>query len=112
MLADMVQRALADRVEVEVRARFGNRRQMVARLNDLHPDLVVIALRRGEDDSIGRATLEALPRAIVVAISNDLHNASVFSMRPHRTVLSGFSRRRLAAHVARLTRISILRRTI
>jgi DNA-binding NarL/FixJ family response regulator len=106
MLADMIQRALEERLEIETLAEIRSRHRIADRLRELRPDLVVIGLRRNEDDRVGRTILQALPGATVIAISNDLRQAFVHTMQPHRTVLDDFSRSALAAQVAQVaTRI-------
>ncbi len=101
LLADIIQRALRARVEVRTVARITTRYQITTRLRRWKPDLVLIRLRRGEDDSIARSIVEALPQATVVAISASIRHAYVYEMRPHRTVLANFSRGDLLEHVSR-----------
>jgi DNA-binding NarL/FixJ family response regulator len=100
LFSDLVERALSDRVKVKIVANVPSRSQIPAQLRRLHPDLVVVRLRRGEDDRIARSILRALPGAIVIAISANAKQAYVHEMRPHRTLLIDLSRNDLIEQIS------------
>jgi DNA-binding NarL/FixJ family response regulator len=91
LLADIIRQALAGHVGIEIVAEISRRNRLHARLRALQPELVLIGLRRVEDDTIGRSILAALPRARVIALSNDARSAYVYEVRPYRTELQDFS---------------------
>ena len=101
LLADIIQRALRGRVEIRTVARITTRHRITMRLRRWRPDVVLIRLRRGEDDSIARSIVEALPQATVIAISPGIRHAYIHEMRPHRTVLANFSRGDLIEQILR-----------
>jgi hypothetical protein len=91
LFADIIRQVLADRVAIEFATEIRHRKRLEARLLTLQPELVLIGLRRGEDDTIGRTILGTLPRAKVIAFSHDASTAYVHEMRPHRTEQRDFS---------------------
>jgi hypothetical protein len=91
LLADIIRQVLAGRVAIEFAAEIRHRKRLEARLLRLQPELVLIGLRRGEDDTIGRTVLGTVPRAKVIVFSHDASNAYVREMRPHRTELQDLS---------------------
>jgi DNA-binding NarL/FixJ family response regulator len=91
LFADIIRQALAGHVAIEVVAQIRRRNRLEARLRALQPELVVVGLRRGENDAIGVTILAALPQAKVIVVSSDVRNACVYEVRPHRIQLRDFS---------------------
>jgi len=91
LFADIIRQMLAGRVAIEFAAEIRHRKRLKARLLTLQPEFVLIGLRRGEDDTIGRTILDTLPQAKVIAFSYDASSAYVHEMRPHRTELQDLS---------------------
>jgi hypothetical protein len=91
LLADIIRQVLVGRVAMEFTAEISDRKRLQSRLVALQPEFVLIGLRRGEDDAIGRTILNTLPRARVIAFSYDARSGYVHEMRPHRTELHDFS---------------------
>ena len=59
------------------------------------PILTLIVLQQGELHQISCPLLEIVPRAMVIAFSNEWRNAHVHEMRAHSTMLANVSPRRL-----------------
>ena len=91
LFADIIRQVLAGRIAIEFAAEIRHRKRLEVRLLRLQPELVLIGLRRGEDDTIGGTILGTLPRAKVIAFSHDARNVYVHEMLPHRTELPDFS---------------------
>lgn len=97
LLADVIRRVVAGHVAIEIVAEIRHRSRLEARLRALRPELVLMGLRRGEDDTIAHAILAALPQARIIAFSSDVRVAYVHETRPHRTELQDFSTEALFA---------------
>jgi hypothetical protein len=95
LFADIIRQVLAGHVAIEIVAEIRWRNRLEARLRALQPEL--IGLRAGEDDTIGRSILGALPRAKVIAFSSGAGTAYVHEVRPHRTELQNISTEALFA---------------
>ena len=100
LFADLIRQVLAGHVAIEIVAEIRSRNRLEARLRALQPELVLIGLRAGEDDTIGQSILGALPRAKVIAFSSDAGTAYVHEVRPHRTELQNISMEALFAFVS------------
>jgi DNA-binding NarL/FixJ family response regulator len=90
LLRDIITALVQDHAPVTILAQFTSRRAAV-RLALLAPDVVIVGLRLGESDAIGRKYLAQIPAAKIVAISSDGRNAFVHEAPSRRTVLRGVS---------------------
>ena len=105
-LRDIVTTLAEDRLPFNIVADLDRRCAVAAALEVLAPDLVVVGLRAGETDDVGRDILSRIPSARVIAISDGGRNAYVHEMCASRTVLLDVSAEALAAAiVAPLPRI-------
>ena len=95
MLGDIIKTLLANQFTVNLVARLDTRAEMEQRLPLVSPDLVIIGLLGGEDDTIGRTLLALVPLAKVIVLSSDGRNAYVHEMRAHRSTLMDVSPPRL-----------------
>jgi hypothetical protein len=71
LLGDIIRRVTEGRVSIDIVAVIESRDTMTERLRALAPELILIALDGGEDDSIAAALADALPGARVLALSHD-----------------------------------------
>jgi DNA-binding NarL/FixJ family response regulator len=97
LLTDIVIEVLSHRIDFELIAEVDTRDNLVERLRSLRPDIVIVGLFDGETDEIGSLILSAMPTIKVLAITSDQHDAFLYEMRPHRTVMSKFSLETLIA---------------
>jgi DNA-binding NarL/FixJ family response regulator len=105
-LRDIITTLAEDRLPLNIVADLDRRVDLAAALESLLPDLVVVGLRAGETDDVGRDILSRIPTARVIAISDGGRNAYVHEMCACRTVLLDVSAEALAAAiVAPLPRI-------
>jgi len=105
-LRDIIATLAEDRLPLNIVAELDRRVDVAAALESLLPDLVIVGLRTGETDEVGREILSRIPTARVIAISDGGHNAYVHEMCAWRTVLLDVSAEALAAAiVAPLPRI-------
>jgi DNA-binding NarL/FixJ family response regulator len=81
-------------------ANLDHRSDIAAALELWAPDLVVVGLRSGETDDIGRDILSRIPTARVIAISYGGRNAYIHEMCACRRVLLDVSAEALAAAIA------------
>ena len=91
LLSDIVRELLSEKADLHVVDQIGDREMLTERLPKLQPDLVVIGLRNGEGDDIGRLVLQVVPNGKVLAISNNWRDAYLLEMRLHRSRLLDFS---------------------
>jgi hypothetical protein len=96
LLSEILAEVASKRVQLKVIAQI-ERDALTEQLPVLAPDLVLIGLRSGETDEIGSIVLKLVPGARVLVLSNDVHDAYLHEMRPHRTVLRNFSQAHLVA---------------
>jgi DNA-binding NarL/FixJ family response regulator len=91
LLCDIISQVAAERAPIDIVARLDNRGRLELRLQTLAPDLVLIGLCPGEDDSIALSFRNALPRAKVIALSHDIRHAYLHVSHRHGTVLNDLS---------------------
>jgi len=105
LLTDIIEHSLIGHIALHVVARFDNRDFSEETLRSVRPDLVLIGLRPGESDAVGRSLLALIPAAKVIAFSSDARHGYIHQMRAHRaviinispqTLIKGILRRRLA----------------
>ena len=94
-IIDIVTTLLTDKAALNIVARLDDRAEVQERLRALHPDLILMGLRNGENDNIARALLACLPSTTIIALSGDGRNAFLHEMRPHRRALRNISPRLL-----------------
>jgi len=68
-----------------------SKRPPLGRLKLLAPDLVIVGLRRGEDDTIGQRYLAELPSARVLVVSADAREAFLYRAPARRIILDNVS---------------------
>jgi DNA-binding NarL/FixJ family response regulator len=95
IFGDIIKALLADHFTLDVVGQFDGRAEAEKQLPLISPDLIIIGLRKGESDAIGRTLLAVAPLAKVIVLSNDGRNAYVHEMRAHRLVLADVSPRAL-----------------
>ena len=91
LLGDIIKTSLTDHFTLDVVARLDSRAEIEKQLPLVSPDLVIIGLLGGEDDTIGRTLLVVVPLAKVIVLSSDGRNAYVHEMRAHRSTLTDVS---------------------
>lgn len=91
LLGDIINQLVAVRVPIEIVARLDTRDRLAQRLQILAPDLVLIGLREDEGDAIALSLRNTLPRAKVIALSHDGHQAYLPVPHRHRTTLIDLS---------------------
>jgi DNA-binding NarL/FixJ family response regulator len=96
LLSEVLVEVASKGIQLRVIAQI-ERELLAEQLPLLQPDIVLIGLRIGETDEIGSAVLQLVPGARVLVLSNDVHDAYLHEMRPHRTVLRNFSPANLLA---------------
>jgi DNA-binding NarL/FixJ family response regulator len=99
-LRDIVTTLAETCLPLSIVANLDRRGDVAAALELWAPDLVVVGLRAGETDDVGRDILSRIPTARVIAISDGGRNAYVHEMRACRTVLLDVSAEALAAAIA------------
>lgn len=90
LLRDIITALVQERTPVTILTQFASRRAAV-RLALLAPDVVIVGLRSGESDAIGRKYLAQIPAAKIVAVSNDGRHAFIHEAPSRRTVLRDVS---------------------
>jgi DNA-binding NarL/FixJ family response regulator len=95
VIGDILLTLLADHFTVDVVARLDTAAGIEQKLPLVSPDLVIVGLLGGEDDTIGRTLLALVPLAKVIVLSSDGRNAYVHEMRAHRSTLMDVSPPRL-----------------
>ena len=98
-LRDVIATLAEDRLPLNIIADLDRRADVAAALESLVPDLVVVGLRAGETDDVGRDILARIPSARVIAISDGGRNAYVHEMCACRTVLLDVSADALATAI-------------
>jgi DNA-binding NarL/FixJ family response regulator len=96
LLSEILVEVASKGLQLKVIAQI-ERDALTEQLRALAPDIVLIGLRSGETDEIGSLVLKLVPSARVLLLSNDVHDAYLHDMRPHRTVLRNFSPAHLIA---------------
>ena len=91
LLGDLIHEVVAERAPIDIVARLDRSDQLVLRLQNLAPDLVLIGMSRDEGDGIPLAVRNSLPRAKVIALSHDTRRADLFGPHRHRTALIDMS---------------------
>jgi DNA-binding NarL/FixJ family response regulator len=91
LLTDIIEQSITGHVDLDVVARFGARDFLEKRLPEISPELVLLGLRAGEADEIGRYLLSLVPVARVIAFSGDARHAYLHEMRAHRATLINVS---------------------
>jgi DNA-binding NarL/FixJ family response regulator len=98
-LCDVITTLAEASLPLNIVANLDRRGDVAAALELWEPDLVVIGLRAGEADDVGRDILSRIPAARVIAISDGGRNAYVHEMCACRTVLLDVSAEALAAAI-------------
>jgi DNA-binding NarL/FixJ family response regulator len=80
MLSDLI--ASVARMDLDIVAELGDRRDLLANLRQLRPELVVIGLAAMETDAAVRALQQALPNAKFLALSADGRRVFSYSSDP------------------------------
>jgi len=88
LLTDLIDRLAAGRIELDIVAQLDGRHALGRRLQQLHPDLVIIGLRRNETDRLARALLMWLPVRKCIALSHDGRSIVGYELQVHRVTLS------------------------
>ena len=65
MLSDIITALVTDHAALDLVAEFDNRADAENRLSAIAPDLILIGLRDGEPDGIGRTLLALVPYALL-----------------------------------------------
>jgi hypothetical protein len=100
MLGDLIQHALATRPEFEFVPQIGSLAEMPANLLwQQQLDLIVVGLRRRQDEGIVQAIHDLVPSALVVTIASDLKSAFVHRVGCKPYELLPFSDASLAAEI-------------
>lgn len=100
LLRDIITTLAEASLPLSIVANLNLRGDIAAALELWAPDLVVVGLRAGETDDIGRDILSRIPTARVIAISHGGRNAYVHEMCTCRRVLLDVSAEALAAAIA------------
>lgn len=87
MLGDIITRAVAGNVVLDVVARLDGENATADRLRMLTPELILIGLSAHESDAVALAALAVAPTAKVIAFTADCRHAHLLEMRPHRALL-------------------------
>jgi DNA-binding NarL/FixJ family response regulator len=96
LLSEILAAVASEGVQLKLIAQI-ERDALMDQLPALAPDIVLIGLHRGETDEIGAIVLKLVPGAKVLVLSNDVHDAYLHEMCPHRTVFKNFSPAHLLA---------------
>jgi chemotaxis response regulator CheB len=99
LLRDVIRRVTEGRVSIDVVAVIESRDSMTERLRALAPELILLALDGGEDDSIAAALADALPGARVLALSHDAEHLWLHQPGTDRWALSNPSLQVLIAAI-------------
>lgn len=99
LLRDIIVTLVQSRVPVTIVAEF-SKRAPTRQLKHLAPDLVIVGLRKDEDDRIGERYLAEIPAAKVAVISNDGREAIVYMAPARRIVLHSVSLKALDEFLA------------
>jgi chemotaxis response regulator CheB len=91
LLTEIIEHSLIGRIVLHVVARFDNRDFSKETLRGMRPDLVLIGLRPGESDTVGRSLLALVPAAKVIAFSSDARHGYIHEMRAHRAAIINIS---------------------
>jgi DNA-binding NarL/FixJ family response regulator len=91
MLSNIITALVTDHATLDVVAEFGTRAEAENQLPAIAPDLILVGLRSGETDLIGRTLLALVPFAKVLAFSTDARDAYLHEMRAHREELTDVS---------------------
>jgi chemotaxis response regulator CheB len=91
MLSDIITALVTDHAALDLVAEFDNRADAENRLSAIAPDLILIGLRDGEPDGIGRTLLALVPSAKVIAFSSDGRNGYLHEMRALRVEITDIS---------------------
>lgn len=87
MLGDIITRAVAGNVVLDVVARLDGEDATADRLRMLAPELILIGLGTDDSDAVPLAVLAVAPTAKVIAFTADCRHAQLLEMRPQRTLL-------------------------
>jgi DNA-binding NarL/FixJ family response regulator len=107
LLRDLIRQLMASRVELDVVAELTERRELPRRLEAIHPDLVIIGLRRSESTVLIHSLLLRVPAAKFITLSSDGRSALGFELRLYQTDLGDASADRLSEFVASRARASV-----
>jgi hypothetical protein len=99
LLGDIIRRVTEGRVSIDVVAVIESRDSMAERLRALAPELILIALDCGEDDSIAAALADAVPGARVLALSHDAQHLWLHQPGRYRRALANPSLQDLIAAI-------------
>jgi DNA-binding NarL/FixJ family response regulator len=91
LLRTLVLGVLQPHFDIDVVAILPSRDGLVARLEQLAPDLVLLGLSDAEDAAAALPLLRAAPTARILALAADGHQAWLYELRPHRLSFSDLS---------------------
>jgi hypothetical protein len=98
MFRDLVTELVAPRRLLDVIAEFDDSNGIEARLRAAAPQLILLGLRRGQDDGAALALARLAPQ--LIAFSDDRRNAFVYRGRERRIALIDFSAQMLIDAIA------------
>jgi DNA-binding NarL/FixJ family response regulator len=91
MFRDLITELVASRRPLDVIAEFDDSNGIEARLRAAAPQLILLGLRREQDDGAALALAGLAPQALLIAFSDDRRNAFVYRGRERRIALIDFS---------------------
>lgn len=91
MLRDLIEALARERIELEIVAKFDERRGLVRKLRSARPSLVVIGLRENESSAAVLPMLTCVPKAKFIAVSSDGRDAFGVELRIEQIPLSDLS---------------------
>jgi chemotaxis response regulator CheB len=91
ILSDIITALVTDHAALDLVAEFDNRADAESRLSAIAPDLILVGLRDGEPDGIGRTFLALVPSAKVIAFSSDGRNGYLHEMPALRVEITDIS---------------------
>jgi DNA-binding NarL/FixJ family response regulator len=100
MFRDLITELIASRRRLDVIAEFDDSNGIEARLRAAAPQLILLGLRRGQDDRAAQALAMLVPEAQLIAFSDDRRHAFVYRGRERRIALIDFSAQMLIDAIA------------
>ena len=97
LLGDLVTSVLQMQMSIDVVEVLASRESVADRLCDLAPDLAIIGLLEGENDSIAVPLLTMLPSARILVLARNAEQAWLHQSDGRRMVLSDLSAQSLRA---------------
>ena len=91
LLADLVKAVLRPHLILDVVEVLSTRHRLMERLQDISPDLVLLGLLNGEDDTCAVPILAALLSVRILVLAANGAQAWLYEAGPHRTALPKLS---------------------